>query len=368
MEASFSSVLSAAKLSTRPELPVIAGPCAAESEAQLLATARELHAVGIRCLRAGVWKPRSRPNQFEGAGAGAFPWLRRVKDELGMQVAVEVANASMVEAAIEAGVDVLWVGARTSVSPFAVQEIAEALRGSRQPVLVKNPVNPDLGLWLGAIERLEACTGGGVAACHRGFSVYGRRRFRNLPYWEIPLELRRQRPELALLCDPSHIAGRRELIPELAQKALDLGMDGLMIESHADPASARSDAAQQLPPSELAELLQSLQLRQQDSDSPAFQHSLAELRAAIDEIDEELLEELARRMRIVGQIGQLKADNNVRPFQLGRWQEVFRDRRDRAAEHGLSEAFVRRFLELLHIEALHFQDRVNTSETASPKD
>ncbi len=331
---------------------IIAGPCSAESETQVLQTAAALAALGIATLRVGIWKPRTRPGTFEGIGAEGLAWIRLVQQQLGMQVVVEVANTKQVEEALGAGVDGVWIGARTTVSPFSVQEIADALRGTDTPVMVKNPINPELALWMGAFERLIQAGLTCLAACHRGFSFYGASRYRNIPQWEVPLELRRQHPSLPLLCDPSHIAGKRELVQEVAQKALDLGFDGLIVESHIDPASALSDAAQQLSPAALDEMLATLTPRQAHSANNAYANELEGLRTAVDEADHALLDLIRRRLEVIHKIGELKRTNGVQYYEPDRMNEVFASRAELAQRLGLSESLAERLFKLLHAESL----------------
>jgi chorismate mutase len=346
---------------------LLAGPCSAESPEQLLEVAQAMAAQGVQALRAGVWKPRTRPNQFEGRGAVALDWLQNVRQETGLALITEVASAAHVEAALAAGIDGLWIGARTTVNPFLVQEIAEALRGAQIPVLVKNPVNPDLALWLGGIERLAAVGITDLAACHRGFSSFGETRYRNSPQWEVPLELRRRHPELPLLGDPSHLAGKRELLRPVAQQMLDLGYDGLMIEVHPAPDSALSDPAQQLTPAAFAELVAALEPRQPDCPDAQYHQALEALRAQIDEADAEWLAALARRLAFVAEVGRLKHARGVQAFQLERWQDVHESRSTWADALGLKPEFVQRLLELLHIESLaHHAKASKTVSAASP--
>ncbi len=338
---------------------VIGGPCSAETEEQTVETARQLKATGkVHVLRAGVWKPRTRPGQFEGAGAPALEWLAGAKQETGLPVATEVANASHVEACLESGVDVLWVGARTTVNPFSVQEIADSLRGVDIPVFVKNPVNPDLDLWIGALERINNAGVKKLGAIHRGFSSFEKGPFRNAPMWDIAIELKTQIPELTILCDPSHISGNRELIPLLAQKALDLDMDGFMIESHIDPDGAWSDAKQQLTPAALRQILSDLVVREPSSNDKAFKDTLGALRDEIDRIDDEIMQKLGARMKISKRIGEYKRDNNVTILQVDRWEEIVRTRGALGRALGLDDGFLRDLLRLIHHESIHVQTRV----------
>ncbi|HQG68034.1 MAG TPA: chorismate mutase, partial [Paludibacteraceae bacterium] len=284
---------------------VIAGPCSAETEEQVMETARGLASIGIKIYRAGIWKPRTKPGGFEGVGEKGLPWLKRLKSELGLYTTVEVANAKHVRAALAHDIDILWIGARTTANPFAVQEIADALEGVDIPVLIKNPVNPDLELWIGAIERIYNAGIHKIAAVHRGFSSYDKKIYRNLPQWHIPIELRRQMPDLPIFCDPSHIGGKRELIAPLSQQAMDLNFDGLMIESHCNPEKAWSDAAQQITPQVLEFILESLVIR----DTMQTTENLSALRRQIDELDNNLLELLAHRMRVAEEIGRYKKEH-----------------------------------------------------------
>ncbi len=338
---------------------VIAGPCGAESFEQVRRTAGELKALGtVSMFRCGVWKPRTRPNDFEGKGEEALRWLRDIKAEFGLRLTIEVATAAHTELALKYGIDSVWLGARTMANPFSVQEVADALKGSDIPVFIKNPIHDDLQLWIGGIERV--CNNGlnKVAAIHRGFHFYGKSRYRNRPLWQIPIELRTVFPELPILCDPSHISGNRELIPQVAQKALDIGMDGLMIESHYDPTVALSDARQQLTPSDLGDLIENLVVRQPGCADPEFADKLQELRRVIDEIDEEILHVLKKRLQVVRQIGAYKKEHNITIFQLERWQEILRTRGQWADRIGLSRIHVERLCQLLHEESIRVQNEV----------
>lgn len=331
---------------------LIAGPCSAESEDQLLATARQLQGMGIRLFRSGVWKPRTRPGNFEGNGVTAFAWLQRVREETGLPVTIEVANPAQVHHALEHEIDVLWIGARTSVNPFMVQDIAEALKGSDIPIMVKNPINPDLELWIGALERIQKAGITTVAAVHRGFSSYEKTRFRYPPYWEIPIELRRRMPEIPLICDHSHICGSRKTLMPVAQYALDLNYDGLMTEVHHDPEHALSDAQQQLTPQAYHNLIGGLRFRNEFTDDQKFVETLDLLRHKIDEIDRELVELLARRMQISERIGDVKRKNNIAILQVARWNEIVRNALAHGGELGLTEEFVMKYLSALHKESI----------------
>ncbi|NLF18078.1 MAG: bifunctional 3-deoxy-7-phosphoheptulonate synthase/chorismate mutase type II [Lentisphaerae bacterium] len=341
---------------TRPI--VIAGPCSAETEEQVMATARGLKALGIHIYRAGIWKPRTRPGSFEGVGSIGLRWLQRVKAETGMRTATEVANVKHVYEALKAGIDILWIGARTSVNPFAIQEIADALEGVDIPVLVKNPVNPDVDLWLGAVERLNKAGLTRLAALHRGFSSAEKSELRNEPQWQIPIEVRRRQPELPMFCDPSHIAGRRDLIRDLAQRAVNLDFHGLMIETHCQPDQAWSDASQQVTPEQLGDILHALVRREATSADSDYQRQLSELREAIDQLDNDLLNALARRMDIVAQIGRIKKANGITVLQAGRWDEIVRRVHQRGAERGLSEGFLDVVFRAIHEESISRQQRI----------
>lgn len=330
---------------------VIAGPCSAETEEQVMNTAKDLAGRGVKIFRAGVWKPRTKPGGFEGKGVEALPWLKAVKQETGMLVATEVATAKHVYECLKAGIDVLWVGARTSANPFAVQEIADALKGVDIPVLVKNPVNPDLELWIGALERLNGAGITRLGAIHRGFSSYDKKLYRNQPQWHIPIELRRRISSLPIFCDPSHIGGKRELIAPLSQQAMDLGFDGLIIESHCCPDAAWSDASQQVTPDVLEYILNLLVIR----DSHQSTESLGELRRQIDECDTSLIEVLARRMRVSREIGTYKKEHKVTVLQRDRYDEIIAKRSAQGMQCGMSTEFMRRIFEAIHEESINQQ-------------
>jgi chorismate mutase len=341
---------------TKPAL--IAGPCSAETEEQVLATAHALAAQNIDLFRAGIWKPRTRPGAFEGVGTPGLAWLRRVKRETGLKVTTEVANTQHVFEALKYGIDVLWVGARTTVNPFSVQEIADALKGVEIPVLVKNPVNADLKLWIGAIERLYKAGITQIAAVHRGFSYHGETKFRNLPLWQLPIELRRQFPDLEIICDHSHICGRRDLLAEIAQRAFDLNYDGLMTEVHPSPDDAWSDAEQQLTPDDYLKMVKNLIVRQASSANPLFQNSMENLRSQIDEIDDEVMNLLASRMQLADKIGSFKRDNNISILQPTRWAEILQKSVEKGTKKGLSERFVEAILRAVHEESISHQAKV----------
>ncbi len=338
-----------------PKRPVvIAGPCSAETEEQVMATARELAKNGVKIFRAGIWKPRTKPGGFEGVGEQGLVWLKRVKEETGMLVATEVATKQHVNAALDAGVDVLWIGARTSANPFAMQEIADALVGVDVPVLVKNPVNPDLELWIGAMQRLYNAGLRRIGAIHRGFSAYGKHLYRNMPQWHIPIELRRRLPNLTIFCDPSHIGGKRELVAPLSQQAMDMGFDGLIIESHCEPDSAWSDKSQQVTPEVLNFILHTLVVR----DSVQTTESLALLRQQIDQIDSELLEALSKRMRVSREIGQYKKEHSMPVVQTGRYDDILNSRARSAEELGMSGEFMKVVYQAIHEESVRQQIEV----------
>lgn len=336
---------------------IISGPCSAETEEQVLETARGLARAGVKVYRAGIWKPRTKPGGFEGVGVPGLAWLNKVKEETGMKVATEVANRGHVEAALEYGVDLLWVGARTSANPFAMQEIADVLReaGKDIPVLVKNPVNPDLELWIGALERLYNAGITRLGVIHRGFSTYGKHLYRNHPQWRIPLELRIRYPHLPIICDPSHIGGKRELIASLSQQALDMGFDGLIIESHCDPDCAWSDKNQQITPEVLSVILDNLVFR----DAPVPTDSLVHLRRQIDQLDNELLEVLGKRMNVSREIGAYKRDHNMPVVQATRYGDIMTSRILAAKSMGMSEDFMRQIFSSIHEESVRIQVDLN---------
>ena len=333
---------------------IIAGPCSAETEEQVMNTARGLAAHGIKIFRAGIWKPRTKPGGFEGVGVEGLPWLKRVKTELGMYTAVEVATAKHVREALAFDVDILWIGARTSANPFAVQEIADALEGIDIPVFIKNPVNPDLDLWIGAIERLYNAGIRRMAAIHRGFSTYDKKIYRNLPQWHIPIELHRQIPNLPIICDPSHIGGKRELIAPLCQQAMDLNFDGLIIESHCNPDKAWSDAAQQVTPDVLDFILNNIVIR----DMTQSTESLNALRHQIDELDTSLLELLARRMRVSNEIGLYKKEHNMPILQEQRYDEILKNRIAQAIDMDMDGEFMKTVLVAIHEESVRHQQEI----------
>ena len=330
---------------------VIAGPCSAETEEQVINTARSLADRGTKIFRAGIWKPRTKPGGFEGIGVDGLPWLKQVKEETGMLIATEVATAKHVYECLKAGIDILWIGARTTANPFAVQEIADALKGVDIPVLIKNPVNPDLELWIGALERINGAGLKRLAAIHRGFSSYDKKIYRNLPQWHIPIELRRRIPELPIFCDPSHIGGKRELVAPLCQQAMDLGFDGLIIESHCNPDQAWSDASQQVTPDVLNYILDLLVIREGKQST----ESLNELRHQIDECDNQIIEVLAKRMRVCREIGTFKKEHDMTILQTVRYNEILDKRGAQGALCGMGSEFIKKVFEAIHEESVRQQ-------------
>ncbi len=330
---------------------VIAGPCSAETEEQVMTTARQLAEKGCHMFRAGVWKPRTKPGGFEGNGEKALPWMKAVKEETGMLTSTEVAKPEHVELCLKYGIDILWVGARTSANPFAMQDLADALRGVDIPVFVKNPVNPDLELWIGAMERINQAGIKRMAAIHRGFSSYDKKIYRNLPMWQIPMELHRRIPNLPIICDPSHIGGRRELIAPLCQQAMDLGFDGLLVESHCCPDEAWSDAKQQVTPDVLDYILSLLVVRDEKTTTEGIQA----LRRQIDELDNQVMDVLAKRMRVCREIGQYKKEHNMTVFQSNRYNEILEKRGAQASVCGVDPTCAAQIFELIHQESVRQQ-------------
>mgnify|MGYP006174534623 FL=1 len=341
---------------------VIAGPCSAETEDQVLKIAHDLKDTDVSVYRAGIWKPRTRPGMFEGVGAIGLKWLEKVKKETGLLTATEVANASHVKLALEYDIDILWIGARSTVSPFIVQEIADALNGTEKIVLVKNPVNPDLSLWLGGIERLHTANIKKLGVIHRGFSTYEKSKYRNNPEWQLPIELQNRFPDLPLICDPSHIAGRRDILQDISQTALDLNFDGLMIETHIDPDNAWSDAAQQITPKTLVHLMDDLKIRKVTNEEADYKNKLNTLRTQIDVIDHGLLDNLGKRMKVAIEIGGLKKLKNVAVLQTKRWNEILGKMILEGEQKGLSEEFVLRMFKAIHQESINHQEKVINSK------
>lgn len=342
---------------------LISGPCSLESEEQALSTARELAKdKRVFVYRGGIWKPRTRPGMFEGVGSIGLEWLKLVKQETGLLTGTEVANAQHVEECLKAGVDVMWIGARSTASPFVVQEIADVLKGTDQVIMVKNPVNPDVQLWVGALERLNQAGLKNLVAIHRGFTPFSETKYRNYPNWKTVIELRRILPNLPIICDPSHISGKREYLYEISQKAFDIGLDGLMIESHIDPSCALSDKEQQVTPAELAKILDKLVIRYASSDNPQFDNKLEMLRSRIDMIDHEIMEVLAQRMNIVRQIGQYKKENKVTALQINRWAQIMEDRAKLAEKLNLDDTFIKALFQLIHEDSVRQQSDIMDSE------
>ena len=337
---------------------VIAGPCSAETEEQVLKIAHELKNSDVSIFRAGIWKPRTRPGGFEGVGAIGLKWLQKAKAETGLLMAIEVANATHVQLALEHDIDVLWIGARTTVNPFAVQEIADALKNTDKIVLVKNPVNPDLALWIGGVERLYNAGIKNLGVIHRGFSTYEKTKYRNIPEWQLAIELQNRFPDLPLICDPSHITGKRDMIQEVSQQALDLNYDGLIIETHIDPDNAWSDAPQQVTPTVLKQIFKDLRIRKETDNADDYNNRLAKHRIDIDEYDTKLLEILGKRMKVADKIGALKKEKNVAVLQNKRWNEILEKMITDGSEKGLSEEFILKIFKAIHQESITHQEKI----------
>lgn len=338
---------------------IISGPCSAETETQVIETAQRLAATGkVDVLRAGIWKPRTRPGSFEGIGTKGLPWLQQAKKITGLPLTVEVATAKQVEDALHFGVDILWIGARTTVNPFSVQEVADALRGVDVPVLIKNPINADLELWIGAVERIEKAGIKQTGLIHRGFSSYGNTEYRNAPMWHLAIEMKRRNPNMLLINDPSHISGRRDILGDVSQKAIDLGFDGLMIETHIDPDNAWSDAKQQITPEQLATLLDGIKWRSEEITSESFHIALDKFREQINQVDDELLLLLGQRMKIAAQIGSYKKSNNVTILQTNRWNEILERAFVKGEKLSLSREFITKYLDAVHMESINLQNKI----------
>jgi len=338
---------------------IISGPCSAETEEQVIATAQRLANTGkVDVLRAGIWKPRTKPGMFEGIGAKGLPWLQQAKKITGLPTTVEVATGKQVEDALTFDVDILWVGARTTVNPFSVQEVADALRGVDVPVLIKNPINPDLELWQGAVERISRAGIKQVGLIHRGFSSYGNTDFRNAPMWHLAIEMKRRLPGLPIINDPSHICGRRDILQATAQKAIDLDFDGLMIESHIDPDNAWSDAKQQITPERMGEMVANIRWRKEDTSSEEYHVNLEKLRQQINNLDDELMQILSQRMKVAEKIGQYKKDNNITILQTNRWNNILDRAYAKGEKLGLSKDFVTRYFDAVHMESIHHQNKI----------
>ncbi|MFY7901256.1 MAG: chorismate mutase [Chitinophagaceae bacterium] len=341
---------------------IISGPCSAETEEQVMATATGLAVTGkVDVLRAGIWKPRTRPGSFEGIGTKGLPWLQTAKKATGIPVAVEVATAKQVEDALHFDVDILWIGARTTVNPFSVQEIADALRGVDVPVLIKNPLNPDLELWLGAVERVAKAGIQQIGLIHRGFSSYGNTEYRNAPMWHLAIEMKRRNPHLMMINDPSHICGRRDTLMDVAQKAIDLDFDGLIIESHINPDEAWSDAKQQVTPTRLGEMINSIKWRTEKINSEELHANLEKLRQQINQLDDELMQILSARIKVAEKIGQYKKDNNITILQTNRWNEILDRAYTNAEKLGLSKEFVTKYFDAVHMESINHQNKIMNS-------
>jgi chorismate mutase len=341
---------------------IISGPCSAETEEQVIQTATRLAATGkVDILRAGIWKPRTRPGSFEGIGTKGLPWLQQAKKESGLPVAVEVATAKQVEDALHFGVDVLWIGARTTVNPFSVQDVADALKGADVPVLIKNPINPDLELWIGAVERVANAGIKNIGLIHRGFSSYGNTEYRNAPMWHLAIEMKRRNPGMLLINDPSHICGRRDILMDVAQKAIDLDFDGLIIESHIDPDNAWSDAKQQVTPERLGEMISSIVWRTEEIDSEELHAMMEKMRQQINQLDDELLQLIGQRMKVADKIGQYKKDNNITILQTNRWNAILERAYERGEKLGLSQEFITKYFDAVHMESINHQNKIMNS-------
>ncbi len=345
------------KWSKRPL--IISGPCSAEREEQVLQTARSLAATGkVDVLRAGVWKPRTKPGMFEGIGVKALPWMAHARQETGLPLAVEVATARHVENALQFDIDLLWIGARTTVNPFSVQEVCDALRGTDVPVLIKNPINPDLELWSGGIERLIKAGVKHIGMIHRGFSNYGNTEYRNAPMWHLPIEMKRRYPEMLIICDPSHICGNRVLLQSISQKSIDLGFGGLMVETHPDPDNAWSDAKQQITPDTLSKMLDELIWRDESTQEKEFLTALATLREQINQIDDELLSLIGQRMKIADKIGQYKKENKITILQTQRWNDILSKAYTKGEKFNLSKDFITKYFDAIHMESINHQNKI----------
>lgn len=341
---------------------IISGPCSAETEEQVIATAQRLAATGkVDMLRAGIWKPRTKPGMFEGIGTKGLPWMQQAKKLTGLPITVEVATGKQVQDALTFDVDLLWIGARTTVNPFSVQEVADALRGVDVPVLIKNPINPDLELWGGAVERVARAGVKRIGLIHRGFSSYGNTEYRNAPMWHLAIDMKLKHPEMPMINDPSHICGRRDILAEVMQRAIDLDYDGLMIESHIDPDNAWSDAKQQVTPERLKEMLDAIIWRKEDINSEEYHAALEKLRQQINHLDDELIQILAQRMRVAEKIGQYKKDNNITILQTTRWNEIIEKAFAKADRLGLSKEFITKYFDAVHMESINHQKKIMDS-------
>jgi chorismate mutase len=341
---------------------IISGPCSAETEEQVLETAQRLAKTGkIDILRAGIWKPRTKPGLFEGIGARGLPWMAQAKKITGLPITVEVATGKQVQDALAFDVDILWIGARTTVNPFSVQEVADALRGVDVPVLIKNPINPDLELWTGAVERVARAGIKNIGLIHRGFSSYGNTEYRNAPMWHLAIEMKRRNPGMPLICDPSHICGRRDILQDVSQVSVDLDFDGLMIESHIDPDNAWSDAKQQITPERLGEMLAAITWRNEGSSEKEFQTALASMREQINQLDDELLQILGQRMKVADKIGEFKKNNNITILQTKRWNDILERAMLKGDKLGLSREFITKYFDAVHLESISHQNKIMNS-------
>lgn len=338
---------------------IIAGPCSAESKEQVFQTAKQIaRSISIDYFRAGVWKPRTRPGSFEGKGIEALQWLQDIKTEFNLPVCIEVIQPKHIELALKHNIDAVWIGARTTTNPYSINEIAQALQNIQIPVMIKNPMHPEINLWMGAIERIKNSGIQKIIAIHRGFYYYGNDKYRNKPLWQVPLELKTIFPDIPIICDPSHIAGKREYIFEIAQKAMNIGLNGLMIETHSNPSLALSDKDQQITPDELKKLLDKIKFLNNNSSDPVFENTLQNLRQIIDEIDEDILTLLSKRFDVVKQIAYYKKNQNVTAFQLSRWKDILTSRKKLAKELQINDNFVHHFLSLLHEESINIQNKI----------
>lgn len=341
---------------------IISGPCSAETEEQVIETAQRLANTGkVNAIRAGIWKPRTRPGSFEGVGTKGLPWMQQARKITGLPVTVEVATAKQVEDALHFDIDILWIGARTTVNPFSVQEIADALKGAKVPVLIKNPINPDLELWMGAVERVAKAGIEQIGLIHRGFSNYGNTEFRNAPMWHLAIEMKRRLPSMMMINDPSHICGRRDILQDVAQKAIDLDFDGLIVETHIDPDNAWSDAKQQITPEAFGQMLDRIVWRKEDVDSADFHSVLEKMRQQINHLDDELMTLLGQRMKIADKIGQYKKDNGVTILQTTRWNEILERAYKKGDPLGLSKEFITRYMDAVHMESINRQNKIMNS-------
>ncbi len=358
MEETLEQVVSINTLLAKRPL-IISGPCSAETEEQVMQTATALAATGkVDILRAGIWKPRTRPGSFEGVGTKGLPWLQQAKKATGLPVAIEVATGKQVEDALHFGVDVLWIGARTTVNPFSVQDVADALKGVDVPVLIKNPINPDLELWIGAVERVAKAGIQNIGLIHRGFSSYGNTEYRNAPMWHLAIEMKRRNPSLLMINDPSHICGRRDILLDVAQKAIDLDFDGLIIESHIDPDNAWSDAKQQVTPERLGEMINSIIWRREDIDSEELHANMEKMRSQINQLDDELMQLLGQRMKVADKIGQYKKENNITILQTNRWNAILDRAFVKGEQLGLSKEFITKYFDAVHMESINHQNKI----------